>query len=294
MNDLVLYPCDLCGSDDLAEIACAPHYTAGRPVHVCRGCGFVQVALRHPPEALQKMWAEEMYRVREEGLSDKTYTARMPAITARQTFAAEFLAAEIDLAGKTLCDIGAGEGQFIDMMQDRRFGMTGFGIEPSAENCALLDAQKIESFCGTMEDFAAAETGRTFDVASLTWTLENCQSASAVLRETHRAVAADGHILIATGSRILMPFKKPLQYYLGSNVDVHPYHFSANALTSLMHKAGFQVIAHNRFIDSDYLVLVGKRVPSGTDLAMPTDDPDAVLDYFDRWHADTQAHYADW
>ncbi len=101
-------------------------------------------------------------------------------------------------------------------------------------------------------------------------------------------------MVIATGSRILMPFKKPLQYYLGPNVDAHPFHFSANALTSLMHKAGFKVTAHNRFIDSDYLVLVGERVDSGDGLALPKDDCHDVVEYFERWHRETQTHYADW
>ena len=48
-----LYPCDLCGSDDLAEIACAPTYMAGRPLHVCNSCGMVQVAFRKTPEEVK-------------------------------------------------------------------------------------------------------------------------------------------------------------------------------------------------------------------------------------------------
>ncbi len=296
MNDdtFTLYPCDLCGSEDLAPIPAAERYTDGRPLHVCKACGFVQAASRRAPAALQRMWAEDIYRANDAGVSDRTYTARIPAVIARQTFAIEFLAAHVDIKGKSICDIGAGEGQFLDMLRQPRLGMQVFGIEPSKENAAIMNRLGIENFLGTMEDYAARKDARTFDVASLIWTLENCQSASGVLAAAHDAVRPDGHLVIATGSRILMPFKKPLQYYLGPNIDVHPYHFSANALTSLMHKAGFRVIAHNRFIDSDYLVLVGQRVASGTELAMPTDDWQEIIDFFDRWDRETQAHYADW
>lgn len=296
MNDqtFTLYPCDLCGSADLAEIPVAPHYMDGRPLHVCRNCGFIQAAYRRTPEALQKMWAEEIYRADDARVSDKTYTARIPAVIARQTFAVEFLAENVDIKGMSLVDIGAGEGQFLEMLTAPRFAMDVFGIEPSADNCSILDELGFANFHGTMEDFAAAGTSQTFDVASLVWTLENCQSASGVLAAAHNVVKPGGYLLMATGSRILMPFKKPLQYYLGPNVDAHPFHFSANALTSLMHKAGFQVIAHNRFIDSDYLVLIGKRVESSEGLALPTDDWRDIVDFFDRWHRETQTHFADW
>ena len=289
-----LYPCDLCAGNELAEIPVAPFYMDGRPLHVCKACGFVQAAYRRTPEALQKMWAEEIYRADAARISDKTYTARIPAVVARQTFAVEFLAESIDIRSKSMVEIGAGEGQFLDMLKAPRFDMDVFGIEPSVENCAILTDMGIANFVGTMEEYAEAKNSRRFNVASLVWTLENCQSASGVLSAAHDTVKPDGHLLIATGSRIGMPFKKPLQYYLGPNVDVHPFHFSANALTSLMHKAGFQVIAHNRFIDSDYLVLVGKRVETSNDLPLPTDDWQEIVDFFERWHKETQAHYADW
>ncbi len=293
-DSFALYPCDLCTSQDLAEIPAAPHYMDGRPLHVCRSCGFVQAAYRRTPEALQRMWAEEIYRADDARISDKTYTARIPAVVARQTFAVEFLAEHVDLKGKSICEIGAGEGQFLDMLRVPRFEMDTFAIEPSKDNCAILDDLKIRNFIGTMEEYSAQASGEQFDIAALIWTLENCQSASGVLAAAHDAVKPGGHLVIATGSRILMPFKKPLQYYLGPNVDVHPYHFSANALTSLMHQAGFKVTAHNRFIDSDYLVLIGERVESSDGLAMPTDDFAEIINFFDRWHRETQAHYADW
>ena len=293
-NDSILYPCDLCESNDLAEIPAAPHYMDGKPLHVCKQCGFIQAAYRRSPEALQKMWAEDVYRADEARISDKTYTARIPAVVARQTFAAVFMAENIDTKGKSICEIGAGEGQVLEIVREERFGMDVFGIEPSSDNGRILEDMQIEHFVGTMEDYAAGNSDRTFDVAALIWTLENCQSASGVLAAAHDVVKPGGHLVVATGSRILMPFKKPLQYYLGPNVDVHPFHFSANALTSLMHQAGFKVTAHNRFIDSDYLVLLGERVESNEGLAMPTDDWQQIVDFFHRWHAENEAHYADW
>ena len=220
------------------------------------------MALRRTPEAIQKTWADELYRSDDKArLSNTTYTARMPAVHARQVFAADFLAEAINLKDKTVVDIGAGEGDFLGILQSPEYNARGFAIEPSAANCELLKKSGIDNFLGTMEDYTASPEcaeGR-FDVATLTWTLENCQSALGVLKAAAGILKDGGHIMVATGSRILVPFKKPLQYYFGPNMDVHPFHFSANCLKGLLASAGFETTNINRYIDSDYLVAVGRK-----------------------------------
>ncbi len=291
---LTLYPCDLCGGTALAEVPSSKHYSGGWPIHVCRGCGFVQVALRRSPEAIQKSWADELYRADDKArLSDKTYTARMPAVHARQVFAADFLAEAVPLKSKRVVDIGAGEGDFLAMLQGPGYGAEGFAIEPSAANCKLLKTAGIEAFHGTLEAYMAAGAKRRFDVATLVWTLENCQSASGVLKAAAAILEDGGHLLVATGSRILVPFKKPLQYYLGANMDIHPFHFSINCLKGLLAVAGFETTHANRYIDSDYLCVVGRKAAPGTKIPWRGDDPDAVLGFFERWHRETRDHYKD-
>lgn len=295
-DGLTLYPCDLCSGTALAEVPASEHYSGGWPIHVCRDCGFVQVALRRTPEEIQKSWADEIYRADDTArISGSTYTARMPAAHARQVFAADFLAEAVGLKGKTVVDIGAGEGDFLTMLQAPEYGAKGFAIEPSSDNCELLKQAGIETFLGTMEDYAASPSSadRRFDVATLVWTLENCQSAIGILKAAAAILKDGGHIMVATGSRILVPFKKPLQYYFGPHMDVHPFHFSANCLKGMLAVAGLQTTNINRFIDSDYLVVVGRKAEPGTDIPWKGDDADAVLDFFARWHQDTQDHFKD-
>ncbi len=285
------YACDLCGSADLHAMEVLRRYTGAWDLHICKECGFVQVARRRSPGELQKVWAEELYRadatVR---LSEKTYTAKMPAVMARQTFAAAFIDEAVGLKGKSVCDIGAGEGQFLEMLRGSDYGAQVFGIEPSADNCRMMTDAGIPNFQGTMEDYAATKPGRSFDAATIIWTLENCQSASGVLKAAADLLPDGGHVATATGSRILVPFKKPLQYYLGANSDVHPFHFTANSLAGLYAGAGFEVTNVNRFIDSDYLVVVGRKTTKRP-ISWQKDDWRDVAQFFDRWDADTQAHF---
>lgn len=288
------YPCDLCGSSDLSEIACAPTYMAGRPLHVCNACGMVQVAHRKSPEEIKAAWADEMYRADDKTrLSDRTYTARMPAVHARQTFAADFIDEAVSLRGKTVCDLGAGEGRFLEMIRGPEYGANVFAVEPSSDNCRILGDRGIDHYLGIAEEYLAnaADKAGTYDLVTIIWTLENCFSARDVMDAAWHLTKPGGHVAVATGSRILVPFKKPLQYYIGPNADVHPYHFSANTLRGYLAQTGFRMTHVNRYIDSDYLVMVGEKTDRKASIAWQSDKAGAVLAFFDRWDKETRGHY---
>lgn len=277
------FPCDLCGSDDCAEIEVARNYMGKGRLHVCRECGFVYVRCRRSARAIADEWSDELYQSK--------YTARIPAIMARQTYVAEFIRSEVGLEGKSVCDVGAGEGLFLDMIREPRFGADVFGIEPSRVNGRLMDESGIDHFVGTIEDYAASRLDRTFDIATIMWTLENCQSCLGMLRATAGLLAPRGHVVVATGSRILVPFKKPLHYYLGSNeADTHAFRFSANALARALTLSGFEVVAQNRHIDSDCLAMIGRKTDNPAS-NLPIDDWREVVAFFDRWHEETCRFY---
>src|SRR5256714_4064521 len=99
------FACDLCGLNEPIEIPYVRLYTGNQPIHICGGCGFVYVRARRSSEEIARVWSEEIY--------GDVYTAiKNPAMMARQTFVAEFLASRVDLVGRKVCDIGAGEGFF--------------------------------------------------------------------------------------------------------------------------------------------------------------------------------------
>jgi SAM-dependent methyltransferase len=280
-SEHLLFPCELCGGEDFAEIAEAKLYTAGQPVHVCKKCGFVQVISRRTAEAIAKAWAEELYQ--------KKYTARIPAVRARQVFVAEMIDTTIGLKGKSVCDIGAGEGYFLEMLRDQ-YGANVFGIEPSTPNCERMRDHKIACFDGTGEQFLqSSDAQQRFDIITIIWTLENANSCRRLMEAAWTLLKEGGHVVLATGSRILVPFKKPLNYYLGPNAaDTHAFRFSANALNGLLSETGFERISVNRYIDNDILCMIGRRQSKRDRVAWDGDDWQKVLIFFKRWHEDTQ------
>jgi SAM-dependent methyltransferase len=281
------FPCDLCGAADPVEVPHSREYTDGQPVHICRNCGFVYVVRRRSAERIAEVWSTDIF--------GGTYTAAIPAVTARLTYVAEFLATTIGLKGKRVAEIGAGEGRFLGMVTER-YGADVFGIEPSAANSRLLTAAAIAHYTGTIEAYLEAGEKRigAFDVVVVLWTLENCQDCKAMLRGAYRLLKPGGSVVVATGSRILVPFKKPLHTYLSTlPADANAFRFSANTLRGVLAVSRFEPTHINRFIDHDILCVIGKRLEGGPVAAWQRDNYLDVHGFFERWHVDTAMYFPD-
>ena len=281
------FPCDLCGAADPVEVPHNRYYTNDQPVHICRGCGFVYVVRRRSAARIAEVWSTEIFR--------GTYTAAIPAVAARLTYIAEFLATAVGLKGKSVAEIGAGEGRFLSMLKDR-YGAKVFGIEPSALNSKLLSTAGIPHYTGTIEEHvAAADSGAgSFDLVVVLWTLENCEDCKALLRGAYRLLKPGGSVVVATGSRILVPFKKPLHAYLSTlPADTNSFRFSANTLRGALAVTGFDAAHINRYLDHDVLCVVGRRRDDGSVGAWTGDNYLDVHGFFERWHVDTAMYFPD-
>ena len=241
--------------------------------------------MRRSAQAIAADWSEEIF--------GGSYTAAIPAVRARLTYVAELVANEVGLRDKLVVDIGAGEGEFLDIIRQDRYGARVFGIEPSAANCELMRGAGVDSYAGTIEEFMQRPDAddRRADIVTITWTLENCQSCRGMLSAAHSILKDGGHIVVATGSRILVPFKKTLHDYFGSNaVDTHASRFSANTLQGILAVSGFETTHVNRYHDSDILCVIARKVDPSKRMFWEGDDYLHVQGYFERWHTDTQMY----
>jgi SAM-dependent methyltransferase len=280
------FPCDLCGTNDPIEVPHSRQYTDDQPVHICRRCGFVYVVRRRSAERIAEVWSTQIF--------GSGYTAAIPAVAARLTYVGEFVESAVGLRGKRVVEIGAGEGRFLSMLKER-YGASVFGIEPSRTNSALLAAAAIDHHTGTIEAFLDGRNGRerSFDLVVILWALENCQDCKAMLRGAHRLLKPGGSVVVGTGSRILVPFKKPLHTYLSRlPADVNCFRFSANTLRGAFAVSGFETTHVNRFIDHDILCAVGRRLDDvAVGPAWTGDNYLDVYNFFERWHVDTAMYY---
>ena len=280
------FNCDLCGSSDVMDVPHSSEYTKDNvPVSICKKCGLVYTRLRRSAQAIADSWSDSIY--------GDGYTARIPAVRARQLYVADTIDMQLGLRGKTLCDIGGGEGQFLEIVSNQYGGLV-YTSEASASNCFHLELAGFPHFQGTIAEFSESEAseGRKFDIVTTMWTLECCQNPRTMLEAAWKVVKPGGHFVVATGSRILVPFKKALSDFFSDSRerDTHPLDLSAATLGGFMNTAGFKVTYINRYADSDVLLVIGQRVDEPIEPNYPLDDPEQVADFFRRWHAETQ-HY---
>lgn len=263
-----MVPCDLCGERKLYRLPEADRFGSGG-VCVCARCGFVFVPVRRSAAEIAASW-EDIY-------AGGGYTAAWPMVHARLTYVAEWYGQLYGWAGKNVLEIGAGEGRFLEMVRAR--GAYPVGLEPSAAGCASMRGKDIFAHHGTVEQ--CGKVG-SFDVVAILWTLENCQDCVGMLRAARENLAPGGHVIVATGSRILVPWRKPLSTYFSKNPpDCHAFRFSAQSLSNAMGKAGLSVVSSNSYVDSDWLIEVGSTRDEVTQGLV--DPPLEVLDFFHGW-----------
>ena len=253
------HACDLCGSPRFHQLP------QDYRISICAECGFIYVSQRRSSAEIAASWAE-VY-------SSGAYSPEWPAVAARLFYVAAWISQEIGLNGKRLLDIGAGNGRF--MSEAKRRGASVFGIEPAAKG--LLPEHVVAR---AVED---GPLGEQFDIVTINWTLENTGDCMAMLRFAREHCKPDGWVVVATGSRILVPFKKPLSKYLNKDIpaDLHCFRWSYQSLYRAMGAAGIKLIQFNPYEECDWLVVAGK--PADVHVWAGDTNPNAVLAYFDMW-----------
>ena len=160
----------------------------------------------------------------------------------------------------------------------RERGAYSIGVEPNRDNVLKIRASDMACHHGTLE----STMPRQVDVVTILWTLENCGDCIDMLRRARACLGDGGRIVVATGSRILVPYKKPLGTYFSDNpADLHCFRWSANTLARALRMSGFGAMMPNNYVEHDCLVI--SAITNGGGDNLPSDDPAAVEKFFDDW-----------
>ena len=251
--------CDLCGVETGTEIE--------PKVFVCDGCGFVHVKERRSPAGIAAAWSD----VYDSG----AYGPNWPGVKARLFYVAEWLDQKYGLKDKSVLDIGAGKGVFLDYAADR--GAYTAGIEPDAANVETVRDKGHECFAGMVED---VDIVAKFDFVTILWTLENCGDCLDFLNHARKFLKDDGILVVATGSRILVPYKKPYSSYFGKlSPDLHCYRWTRNTLALALAKSGLEMVRTNDYDQNDVFLMVAER----GDAQHYGDHPADIVKFFRSW-----------
>ncbi len=259
--------------------------TKGFELNISKFSGLVSVIKRRTSKQIADEWSNKIFG---NNFSKEKYTAKIPAVIARHVYVLETMIEKINIKKKKICDLGAGEGQFLELLKKKKLGCKIFGIEPSKRNCKLLKLKKIQNFNGTVEDYYNLKNKSKFDVITLMWTLCNTSNCLDIIKIANKILKKNGYIVIAESSRMLVPFKKPIQMYFGmGNPDIHPFHFSKNSLMNLLLINKFKPIYVNRYVDSDYLLIIAKKDTKISEKLIKLDNFQSVKKFFQRWYKES-------
>tara|TARA_Y100001958_G_C21139507_1_gene478606 strand:+ start:159 stop:1049 length:891 start_codon:yes stop_codon:yes gene_type:complete len=258
-------------------------------VNICKFSGLVTVINRRNDKKIANDWSKKIFSNK---FSKIKYSASIPAVVARQTYVLETLSNLKNLNKLKICDIGAGQGQFLTLLKEKYPSVKTFGIEPSKKNSFLLKKAGHKNFCGTIQEYnKKIDYKEKFDVITIMWTLVNTSSCLEMVKIANKMLKKNGIIILAESSRILVPFKKPLNLYFSPlKSDLHPFHFSKNSLSNLLIINKFDPFYINRYIDTDYLVIAAKKTASVKVNKLKIDKYRDVANFFNRWHKETKIY----
>lgn len=273
---------DYLGLNEVIDIPYSKKLTGGKAINICKYSGLVTVIKRRSSKIIANEWSNKIYG---KSLNKDKYTSNVPVIISRQTYVLETILSKINLKGKFLLDVGAGEGSFLNMLKKKKITKNLFGLEPSKKNCKKIRKMNIMTFNNRIEEHSFNQTKKLFDVVTLMWTLCNCSNAYETIKSVYKSLKPNGYIVVAEGSRIMVPFKKPIQMYFGKNEpDLHPFHFSKNTLCSLLILNKFKIVHVNRYIDSDFLLIIAKKVNKIDTKSIKIDNYKKVKSFFVDWY----------
>ena len=280
------YNCDVCDSGECVEIPGVKKFTGGQPIHVCRDCGLVYHRFRRSPEEMAKYWGS-LYS--ENNTNSSKYNPDQPIFVARHVYGASFLENNVEsgLSGKSVFDVGIGKGQFLEKLLTK--GCFCSGIESSSQNIQILKHKGIPHYFGTVESYSQDKKVDKSDIVTILFVLQNSQSATAMINMAYDQLVEGGLLFIMMGSRIMVPFKKPVGTYLMTlPQDVQPYHFSISTLQHLLAKCGFKIVSTNNYWDQDLMCVLARKESKDNNIEKMKDDYREVIKWFERWQAESE------
>jgi 2-polyprenyl-3-methyl-5-hydroxy-6-metoxy-1,4-benzoquinol methylase len=137
-----------------------------------------------------------------------------------------------------LLDVGAGYGYFRKAATDS--GWTTYGVEISRHAAAVAQQEfGMDTFVGTLQDYARAGAGHSYDVLTLFDVVEHVEDPVALLETVRSLLKPEGLCVLRTPNLLSIDGEVFGSYYHSLKIE-HLHHFSATSLGHAMEKAGLR------------------------------------------------------
>ncbi len=281
---------DYLGLEKSIEVPYIKKITGGFKVDIQKYSGLVAVKDKSIRKKTLRAWGSKLFSNK---FSGNFYNPRIPAVIARLTYVFETINSQINIKNKKICDVGGGDGYFLELLKKKTDKKNLIGVELSKSNCEILKKKKLRSFHGSFEQFYK-NNKRKFDLITFNWTLCNTSNPLELIDLASKKVNKNGYVAITESSRILVPFKKPIQLFIPKEDPAyHPYFFSKNSLMNILLLNNLKPIFINKYIDTDYLLIIAKKSNNNLLDKIKLDDFKKVKKFFSDWYNESKKYSKD-
>jgi SAM-dependent methyltransferase len=159
-----------------------------------------------------------------------------------------------------LLDIGAGTGAFVGYMQERGWEVTGLEPDETARRVALTD-HKVELV--DMDQLFSLPPD-SFEAITLWHVLEHVHDLHPYIERLKALVKRNGRIFIAVPNYTCYDAGVYQSFWAAYDVPRHLYHFSPDAMESLLAEHGLQLqYSQPMWYDSIYISMLSEKYRGG-------------------------------
>jgi len=274
--------CDLCGQDRHRSISTRGRFDEAVQNVICLNCGLAYINPRRKSEDYSKEYYEKYSGDEAPG----PYVLHTTRNYGREQY--DLFAKYLPPTGGIVLDIGCGFGAQLKLIAENRTDLTLIGVEPSAAFAEY--ARKSMGLDGVIagEWHAVRDTyeSNSLDFIILSHVLEHFESPTEVLSGLWTLLKPEGRLFIEVPD-LMRPYGKLSSFFQGA----HLYTFTADTLTGMLRKTGFEVLelVHGRF---SFLRAVAKKIPTnGKDTASTGQEKqiDSILDFLNKYNLLTES-----
>ena len=155
---------------------------------------------------------------------------------------------------KTLCDIGANRGSFINKISSLFPELNVIAIEPDTR--VIEDYKKhdnLDLIFERVENVSLQEASLDFIYSA--HTIEHLESPAKVLKQARKWIKSDGLCYFEVPNANFIKSEDIIEEFF---IDKHTFHYTEDTFTDLIELTGFEVVENGKFIDNENLTFICK------------------------------------
>jgi SAM-dependent methyltransferase len=162
-------------------------------------------------------------------------------------------------SGERVLDVGCGQGEFLQWLEDQ--GFEPHGLEPAEDAAELARERGLDARTGTLEDLFREIERPTFHVVVLLQVLEHVPDPTEMLRGIH-GLLEPGGLLYVRAPNDFNPLQEAAQRKLGKDpwwiaVPDHVNYFDIASLCELIRRLGFEPVDIQADFPMELFLLMG-------------------------------------